>query len=119
MGVKFVSVWVLNLGIKMTKLGIDFDTYFAYNFATNKFRQKFLLFYKSLLNNCLMPLYTYPIKYRRIILMTENELKLLSIIRENDNPERAFETAIEIILKYLNHPESFESTLSVDSLELV
>ena len=51
--------------------------------------------------------------------MTENELKLLSIIRENDNPERAFETAIEIILKYLNHPESFESTLSVDSLELV
>ncbi len=51
--------------------------------------------------------------------MTDNELQLLSMIRENDNPERAFVKAIEIILSYLNHHESFESKLFVDSLELV
>ena len=40
--------------------------------------------------------------------MTDNELKLLSMIRENDNPEQALVTAIEIIIKYLEQPESFE-----------
>lgn len=40
--------------------------------------------------------------------MTETELKLLSIIRENDNPEQALVTAINIIIKYLEQPESFE-----------
>lgn len=40
--------------------------------------------------------------------MTNNELKLLSIIRENDNPEQAFVKSIEIIIKYLEQPESFE-----------
>ena len=40
--------------------------------------------------------------------MTQNELKLLNIIRENDNPEQALITAIELIIKYLEQPESFE-----------
>ena len=40
--------------------------------------------------------------------MTETELKLLSIIREHDNPEQALITAIELIIKYLEQPESFE-----------
>ena len=40
--------------------------------------------------------------------MTENELTLLSMIRENDNPEQALITAIDIIIKYLSQPESFE-----------
>lgn len=40
--------------------------------------------------------------------MSETELKLLSMIRENDNPGRAFVKAIEIIIKYLEQPESFE-----------
>ena len=40
--------------------------------------------------------------------MSETELKLLSMIRENDNPERAFVTALEIIIKYLMQSESFE-----------
>ena len=40
--------------------------------------------------------------------MTTNELKLLSIIRENDSPEQALITAIEVIIKYLEQPESFE-----------
>ncbi len=51
--------------------------------------------------------------------MTNNEIELLTLIRENDNPELALVTAIEIILTYLSHPESFESTLSVGSPELV
>ena len=40
--------------------------------------------------------------------MTNNELELLSMIRENDNPEQALIKAIEIIIKYLEQPESFE-----------
>ena len=40
--------------------------------------------------------------------MTENEIELLQIIRENENPEKALITAIEIITKYLEQPESFE-----------
>ena len=40
--------------------------------------------------------------------MTNNEITLLNIIRENENPEQALVTAIEIIIKYLEQPESFE-----------
>ena len=40
--------------------------------------------------------------------MTDNEIKLLNLIRENDNPEQALVTAIEIIIMYLEQPESFE-----------
>ena len=40
--------------------------------------------------------------------MTNNELELLKLIRENDNPEQTLVTAIDIILKYLEQPESFE-----------
>lgn len=50
--------------------------------------------------------------------MTDNELKLLSMIRENDNPERAFVKAIEIIIKYLERPESFEEPSLVYSQAL-
>ena len=40
--------------------------------------------------------------------MTENELKLLKLIRESDNPEQALIIAIEILISYLTQPESFE-----------
>lgn len=40
--------------------------------------------------------------------MTENELRLLKLIRENDNPEQALITAIEILISCLTQPESFE-----------
>lgn len=40
--------------------------------------------------------------------MTTNELELLNLIRNNDNPEQALCTAIEVIIKYLEQPESFE-----------
>lgn len=40
--------------------------------------------------------------------MTENEIKLMDIIREHSSPEEALITAIEIILLYLEQPESSE-----------
>ena len=39
--------------------------------------------------------------------MTENEMKLINLIRENDNPEQALSTAVDIILLSLVQPESF------------
>lgn len=40
--------------------------------------------------------------------MTENELKLIELIRENDNPEEAITTAVSIITSFLERLESFE-----------
>ena len=39
--------------------------------------------------------------------MTENELKLIELIRENDNPEEAIITAVSIITSFLEQSESF------------
>ena len=44
--------------------------------------------------------------------MSENEKELLSIIRENDNPEQAMLVAVEIILGYLKRHESSGSPSS-------
>ena len=38
--------------------------------------------------------------------MTENELELIKIIRENDNKEQAILTAVESILSFLEQHES-------------
>ena len=51
--------------------------------------------------------------------MTDNETTLLDMIRKNDNPERALLIAIEVIVDFLSHHESSQSTLSVDSPGLV
>lgn len=40
--------------------------------------------------------------------MTNNEIELLELIRENDNPERALMTATLIVLGYLKQHGSFE-----------
>jgi hypothetical protein len=40
--------------------------------------------------------------------MTENELKLIELIRENDNPDEAIVTAVNIITSFLEQPQSFE-----------
>ena len=39
--------------------------------------------------------------------MTDNEMELINIIRENDNPEQALMTATVIILGFLKQHESF------------
>ena len=46
-------------------------------------------------------------------MLRKNEEELLKIIRENDNPEQAVMTAIEVILEYLKQPESFEEQAAV------
>ena len=48
-----------------------------------------------------------------IKVMTENEKELISIIRENDNPERALMTAAVIILGFLKQHESSEAQAPV------
>lgn len=37
--------------------------------------------------------------------MTENEIELLNIIRESDNPEKAVIGIFKILTYYLEHPE--------------
>ncbi len=51
--------------------------------------------------------------------MTENEIKLMDIIREHSSREEALITAIEIILLYLEQPESFEEPISAYLREYV
>ena len=45
--------------------------------------------------------------------MTVNEMELLKIINENDNPEQALMTATAIILDFLKQHESFEEQAPV------
>lgn len=40
--------------------------------------------------------------------MTENEIRLINLIRENDNPEQALSTAVDIILLSLVQEQSFQ-----------
>lgn len=40
--------------------------------------------------------------------MTENERKLIQLIRENDNPDKALLTAIDTILLFLTQQRSSE-----------
>lgn len=49
--------------------------------------------------------------------MTDNERKLINIIREHNDPELALIKATEIIVEYLSHLESSELLPSVDSQE--
>ena len=50
----------------------------------------------------------FPCYYERgIIIMTENEMELINMIRENDNPEQALMATAVIILGYLKQHESY------------
>ena len=46
--------------------------------------------------------------------MSENEIELIRVIRENDNPERALMAATTIILGYLKQHGSFEGQAAAD-----
>ena len=48
--------------------------------------------------------------------MSENELELISIIRENDKPEQALMTATLIVLGFLKQHESSEVQASAGLL---
>ena len=49
--------------------------------------------------------------------MTNNEMELLKLIRENDNPVQALMTATLIVLGYLKQHESSEEQGSADLRE--
>lgn len=49
--------------------------------------------------------------------MIDNEMKLLNIIREHDNPERAVEIAIKIMIEFLEQDESSQEQPLVYSRE--
>ena len=47
--------------------------------------------------------------------MTDNEKKLIQIIRDHKHPEQALITAIETILDFAKQPQSSEEPFVVDS----
>ena len=51
-------------------------------------------------------------------MMTENEMELVRIIRENDKPEQALMTATLIVLGFLKQHESSEVQASAGLQEL-
>jgi hypothetical protein len=55
---------------------------------------------------------------RGIQIMTANEIELIDLIRENDKPEIALSTAVDIILLYLVQHESSEGQVAVGLQEL-
>ena len=54
----------------------------------------------------------YVIMFKENNFMTENEIKLIEMIRNHNDPEKALITAVEIILRYLEPPKSFEEPSS-------
>lgn len=50
--------------------------------------------------------------------MNENEMKLINMVRENDNPGQALMAAATIILGYLKQHESSEEQFAVGLREL-
>ena len=46
--------------------------------------------------------------------MSENDKELIKMIRENDNPGQALNTAVVIVLGYLKQLESFEEQAAAD-----
>ena len=49
--------------------------------------------------------------------MTNNELELLYIIRTNENPKKALEVALELLIDFLEKPEALQDTSSVHPRE--
>lgn len=77
------------MGAKKTKVGIDFRHHLMYNFVIG----------------CIPKKNTHR---EGITMMTENELELIRIIRENDCPEKAIMIATAIIIDFLKPHESSE-----------
>ena len=50
--------------------------------------------------------------------MTDNELKLISMIRNSNNPKKAMVTAITTICWYLKQSQSFATPSAADFQEL-
>ena len=75
---------------------VDHSEYFAYNQIRTVVRLSFV------------------VKGDKIKMLNENNMELLRIIRENDNPVQALMTATLIVLGYLKQHESSEEQVAVD-----
>ena len=93
----------------LTKLCIDFVCYLDYNFYRNTLRQN-LYDVRAIM----VSFTTY-----KEFTMTENEVKLIEMIHNHTNPDKAFVTALEVILVFLKHHESSVSERSVGFRESV
>ena len=51
---------------------------------------------------------------RGLKILSENNMELIRMIRENDNPGQALNTAIVIVLDYLKQLESSEEQVAAD-----
>lgn len=93
------------------KLGIDLTKTPNYNFSNEH------------VSTILSTYYQYNIPYyvlnKETQAMTENEIMLINLIRNHEKPDKAFVTAIEIILSFLNHHEASASGSPVVSRELI
>ena len=85
-------------------MGIDFDTFMHYNSVKQHSSTDFMRIL------CIIYITYYVIK--EIQIMSENETMLIDLIRNHKNPDKAFVTAIEIILVFLNHHEASVSESS-------
>lgn len=50
--------------------------------------------------------------------MTDNELYLLNLVRNNTHPDKAMEIALATICSFLTQPQSFASPSAADSQAL-
>ena len=51
--------------------------------------------------------------------MSNDELELINIVRNSENPEKALITALEVIVTFLEQPLSFPKPLADSQLEFV
>ncbi len=69
------------------------------------------------IDKVILPLYNYLTRCTgekvRINIMTENEIKLLSLIRSDNNPSEAVVVAIRVISDFLTQPLSFQEASPV------
>ena len=60
----------------------------------------------------------FATKNEGVVTMTDNELKLIELIRENDKPDEALMAAVIIVLGFLNRHGSDESEIPASPLAL-
>ena len=104
-----MQIW----GIKWSNLGVDFPFLPRYNLAMKQVTDyveiclTILIYYfilKSERRGTTVPIS----KNERNVVMTDNEIKLINLIRENDNSEEAIITAVNVILSFLEQQQSSE-----------
>ena len=78
----------------MINLNIDLLVMIEYNFLNERISTGFTEC--SRYNGDITP-------YHKEIVMSENEVKLIEMIRNHPNPDKAFVTALEVVLLFLKH----------------